>query len=170
MFHYGGKTKRRRGIAETFQLKRNAIKAKCIHLSFFYLLGKKRLPCLKRTLKAEWDAKRAFVRTFLKLVIVSPEATFLKFKDIHYGCEGGNHTKRSRATSYDALVRFLVFPSGMCLCKLHYEVVYEAEKRDTWESETGKESKIMHLDSVFSTAYSTISSQLDRNFTLKLPK
>lgn len=140
-----------------------------VFICLFYLLGKKRLPCSKRTLKAQWDAERAFVRTFLKLVIVSPGATFLKFKDIHYGCEGGNHTKRSRATSRGALVRCLVFPSGMCFCKLHYEVFYEAEKRDTWESETSKEAKVMHLDSAFSTAYRIISSHLDRNFTLKLP-
>lgn len=68
--------------------------------------------------------------------------------------KGGTTQKEAeRATSRDALVRCLGFSSGMCFCKLHYEVVYEAKNRDTWESETSKETKVVHLDLVFSTAY-----------------
>ena len=47
MFYSDGKTKGRREMAKALQLKRNAIKAKCIHLSF-YLIGNKRLPHSKR--------------------------------------------------------------------------------------------------------------------------
>lgn len=100
MFHCNEKTKRRRGIAETFQLKRYAIKAKCIHLSFFFnLLGKKRLPCSKRNSRLN-EVPKGFCMNFpdiLKLDIVSLGATFLKFKDIHYGCKRGNHTKRNKS-------------------------------------------------------------------------
>lgn len=43
MFYSDEKTKGRREMAETYELKSNAMKAKCIHLSF-YLIGDKRLP------------------------------------------------------------------------------------------------------------------------------
>jgi hypothetical protein len=56
----------------------------------------------------------------LKLVIVSPGASFLKFKDIHYRCKGKNLMKRNnpgnRATTgtQGTMVRCPVFPSDMC--------------------------------------------------------
>lgn len=81
-------------------MKRNAIKAKCIHLSF-YLIGNKRLPRSKRNSRLE-RCQRYFCTKFpdtRKLVIVPSGASFLKFKGINYRCRRKNTKKRNKNIS-----------------------------------------------------------------------